>query len=421
MPYALQPGMPQNIDFLRDIKDRVTQDEINLKRILQKDTRLAGHVRFDTFNQCERMWGERVTDYHLNMLQVWVQEVYCLNFTIDKVSRMVGLVAVEDAYSPIQEYLTGLQWDGVRRIDTWLTTHMGVEETELTRAYGRKWLLSAVWRALRPGTQVDTVLVFQGEQGAGKSTGLRNLAGTEWFGDSPLDVGNPQKVGQTLAGKWIYELAELSSFSRRTQDEVKHFVTEKVDDYRPPYGKRNITVPRTVVFCGTTNNPEFLMDHSGSRRFWVVRAGTVRTAALMADRDQLWAEAYVEIMTQWTHPALPGDLDDPEFQKAVDNLPECVRWWLTSDQEKMREDLSEQFEVERPIITKLEDLLRTMGRQGEGFTHKWLTENLRLGYRSREDRNLLLDVSRHLDKLGYRKVRTSSGYYWRHPAESNQD
>jgi hypothetical protein len=41
----------------------------------------------------------------------------------------------------------------------------------------------------------------------------------------------------------------------------------------------------------TVNQQFFLRDDTGNRRFWVAQVGRTREAELLADRDQLWAEA----------------------------------------------------------------------------------------------------------------------------------
>jgi predicted P-loop ATPase len=47
------------------------------------------------------------------------------------------------------------------------------------------------------------------------------------------------------------------------------------------------------VFIGTSNDLEFV-SVTGNRRFWPFRiAGAIDVAAIVADRDQLWAEALV--------------------------------------------------------------------------------------------------------------------------------
>ena len=51
-----------------------------------------------------------------------------------------------NAFHPVRNYLNGLEWDGIERLDTWLAAFLDAEDTELTRAYGRKTLIGAVRR-----------------------------------------------------------------------------------------------------------------------------------------------------------------------------------------------------------------------------------------------------------------------------------
>ena len=48
----------------------------------------------------------------------------------------------------IREYLTSLNWDGVRRLDTLLIDYFGAEDSEYVRAATRKTLCAAVARAM---------------------------------------------------------------------------------------------------------------------------------------------------------------------------------------------------------------------------------------------------------------------------------
>ena len=91
---------------------------------------------------------------------------------------------------------------------------------------------------------------------------------------------------------WIYEIAELASFTRaREIAELNNFISSGTDYYRPSYGRSHVTFPRQCVFVGSTNSHTYLRDDTGGRRFLPVRVGQIDLAALRHDRDQLWAEA----------------------------------------------------------------------------------------------------------------------------------
>jgi predicted P-loop ATPase len=162
------------------------------------------------------------------------------------------------AYHPIRDYLAGLEWDGIDRIDTWLTL-LGAEDTELNRAYGRKTLIGAVRRVRRPGAKHDTILVLQGPQGKGKSSAIRALCPDEEFFSDSLGIGDDQKhVIEATAGKWLIELAELSGMGKRDANAVKSMLSRMVDAARLSYGRLSSERPRQFILFGSVNEEQYL-------------------------------------------------------------------------------------------------------------------------------------------------------------------
>jgi len=201
-------------------------------------------------------------------------------------------VAAENGYHPVQEYLRAQEWDGVERLNAFAKDVLGAEDTPLNRALVRRWFISAIARAMRPGCKVDHVLILCGKQGVGKSTVFKNLAGEPWFSDSPVEVQDPH-AALKLRQSWIVEWAELESLQRaRDAEAVKAFLTSSTDVYLAKYEKLPQRMPRSCVIVGTTNQDEFLADPTGNRRFWPIRCGEHVDFELVEKiRDQLWAEA----------------------------------------------------------------------------------------------------------------------------------
>jgi putative DNA primase/helicase len=163
---------------------------------------------------------------------------------------------------------------------------------ELTREMGRRWMIQAVWRALQPGCKADVALVVFGGQGVGKSTSFQELVGAAWFSDNDLPIGQDDKrVSQNLREAWVHELAELTDVRRADVNKLKAFVTRRVEIYTRMYGHKPVNEPRRCVFVGTTNERRFLKDPTGERRWWPVEGGAVDLDWILANRDQLWAEA----------------------------------------------------------------------------------------------------------------------------------
>lgn len=238
----------------------------------------------------------------------YLSKLYQVAWVPKMIDEVVGNVARARSYHPVRDYLNGLVWDGQERLATWLAGAFGVKTTSYTKSVGRKWMISAVARAMRPGCKVDTMLILEGFQGRKKSTGFRALAGDKWFSDAQLVIGD--KDGMMLIQKvWIHELPEMHTHRKAEADLMKSFMSRQTDEYREPFGRVIVERPRGVVFVGTTNESKYLKDPTGNRRFWPVAGSKVNVGWIKANRDQLWAEAKVAF-----------DLGEP--------------WWLEEEEEE---------------------------------------------------------------------------------------
>ena len=161
-----------------------------------------------------------------------------LNISSPQVVGTMGRDDVRAGLRPVRDYLDSLEWDGVDRLDTWLTL-LGAEDTELNRAYGRKTLIGAVRRARQPGAKHDTILVLQGPQGSGKSSAIRALCPNEEYFSGSLGIGDtPKEVIEATMGKWLVELADLAGMDGRTAFAIKDMLFRTVDRARSAYGRQ---------------------------------------------------------------------------------------------------------------------------------------------------------------------------------------
>jgi predicted P-loop ATPase len=276
-------------------------DEANVLTALREAPELRGMVRYNEFRNTVEVgaalsWraatvGEAWTERDDLDLQRWLQE---LNLDVRQrgiVSDCVERVARDAAYHPVRDYLEALDWDGTPRLNRLFEGYFAAagDPTYLS-AIGAKFAISAVARVLKPGCQVDHVPVLDGEQGIGKTSSVRILAGD--FVADGLPNLHDKDSAIYLQGVWIVELAELAAI-RRTADleSTKAFLSRTTDRFRPPYGRRTIDMPRQCVFVATTNERQYLRDPTGNRRFWPISCGRIDLNGLARDRDQLWAEA----------------------------------------------------------------------------------------------------------------------------------
>lgn len=214
-----------------------------------------------------------------------------------RVGAELGASGIEAAarqccYNPLRDYLRSLRWDGVQRLGTWLARYLGAAQSPYTENVGRWWLISAIARAFRPGCQADHVLILEGPQGAGKSSAIGILGGAWYLGKLP-PLRDYDKAAHALAGAWMVELGEMDAFRGAASSQIKDFLTQSEDRYRPPYARYPVKQRRTCVFVGTTNDAHYLRDATGARRFWPVATGTIDRDALTRDRDALLAEAVI--------------------------------------------------------------------------------------------------------------------------------
>lgn len=294
------------------------------------------------------------TDYDDTMLADWLQHRGIM-ITPTVAAAAAHAAATEAPFHPIREYLNSLQWDGVPRINTWLSKYCFAKDTPYTRAAGEKWLIQAVARIFAPGCKADSCLILEGPQGIRKSTVFATLAG-EWFTDELPAIGTKDASMQIL-GVWIVELAELDTLKRSETSSVKAFISRTTERFRLPYGRHVITAPRQCVFGGSVNHSEYLQDDTGNRRFWPISVGpqTLDTDALAHDRDQIWAEAvhaFRQGATWW--------LDDQTNQEAIIHQAER----LESDP---WDDEIAEFLRPRSYVT-VADILHHLGKEPAHWT-----------------------------------------------------
>lgn len=294
------------IEANKDVKGKlkfITDKEGNPYKKLTHNHRVALQelgvsIVKDLFNDCYVVSGVegfadgRLTDEAVTRIRYSIEEQIQFLIGKDAMRDLICDIGEDNRFHPVQEYLSGLEWDGVKRLDGWLTTYLGVEANKYTRAVGKLFLTAAVRRVRKPGCKFDEMVVLEGKQGGGKSTALSILATSDnWFTDE-LPLGAPGKeIIEATEGKWIVEAAELVGVTKKTSEQMKSMLSRTYDKGRMSYGRFSDQRARQFVICGTTNDDKYLKDKTGNRRFWPVVCGNINLKSLRADRDQIWAEA----------------------------------------------------------------------------------------------------------------------------------
>lgn len=239
----------------------------------------------------------------------------------------MNIIAVDNAYHPVRDWLAQDKWDGKSRMQDFFNSVSVKPEHEKLRNAALKRFAMMVAKAiyLEDKTKLESVLVFVGSQGLGKTTWINNLfsSSLEAVKDgkalNPHDKDEVAKITTCL----VCELGELERTFKSEVGAVKAFLSSQVDEYRAPYAMKAEEHLRRTVFVGSVNKEDFLIDDTGNRRFLTVQA-TAINANHGIDMRQFWLEA-------------------------KEMLDTGEQWWPTDDEKAMFAEANAAHELVSPI------------------------------------------------------------------------
>ena len=215
----------------------------------------------------------------------------------------LNLVAGDNLFHPVRDYLESLEWDGQDHIAA-LSRYFTDKHDPIAYADGtsrtvfhsffRLWCIGA---AAKPyNIAQNPMLVLAGAQDAGKSWFVnwlcKPLSSVFFEGEIKPDDKDYLRY---LSTRWVWEVSELGSTVRRKDREsLKAFITQQRAIYRPAHGKRVLDKPALANFIGTVNlDGDLLNDPTGARRFHIVELNGIDWGyAKAVDQNQVWAQAY---------------------------------------------------------------------------------------------------------------------------------
>lgn len=311
----------------------------NLKLILTMEPMLAGLFGYNELAgrvELTRVppWGgaagKPLADEDATEVAAYIgqPETYGVSAKPAAVAEVIQAIASQLTFHPVRTYLDALTWDNRERIGSDLVTWLGAEPANYTSRALLMTLVSAVARTYSPGCKVDTMLVLEGPQGAGKTRVTRELFGAQWYAEATESPG-AKDFFQAIQGRWGIEIGEMESFTKAEVGKIKQAITAQQDTFRASYARFARSYPRRCVFVGTTNEDQYLRDPTGGRRFLPVRVSAIDVKNVIAARDQLWAEAvhlYRNGFDYWTLPATAHDEQEARYQ--ADVWEDTIRAWL---------------------------------------------------------------------------------------------
>ncbi len=282
--------------YERDNKGAILATVENVALACRRPDECGVHLGYDSFQGAIMLadapgeWRSfRDVDY--TQLRIMLERQGFKPVGRELVRDVVEKVADENQFDSALTWLDALTWDGVPRVESFMLTYFGADDTPYARAVGLYLWTAMAGRIVEPGIQADMAPILVGAQGLGKSSGVAAMVPSpEFFAEVSFNDKDDDQA-RRLRGKLVAEISELRGLGTRDEDAIKAFITRTHEQWVPKYREFAASYARRVVFVGTTNRDEFLADDTGNRRWLPVRVGRVDVAALQRDRLQLWAEA----------------------------------------------------------------------------------------------------------------------------------
>ncbi|OWK73141.1 virulence-associated E family protein [Flavobacteriaceae bacterium JJC] len=175
-----------------------------------------------------------------------------------------------EMYDPFKDYFGNLaEYTGDKDYIEELALTITTTKPELWKQCFKKWFVAMVACVLDEKQINQTVIVFSGKQGLGKTTWIEKLMPRElkqYIFSGTVNPNNKDTLIH-LAECMLINLDELENLNRTEIGSLKELITKTHIRMRKAYGHNNENMPRRASFAGSVNTAQFLNDTTGSRRF----------------------------------------------------------------------------------------------------------------------------------------------------------
>lgn len=380
--------------FRRDNNGRIEPTVGNLRAALSRVDVCGVDLRFDEFRGAvvfakhrePGVW-QSFADHHYFALRLTLENLGFKPFGREIIRDAVHYVAHQQPVDTAMVWLSGLEWDGVERVERFLSTYMGAEDRPYTRAVALYMWTAHAARIFEPGAQADMVPIYVGGQSAGKSSAVRALVPADHH--RLLNFAQAEEArSRLLRGCLAAELPELQGLRTRELEEIKAWITRRSEEWTPKYQEFAVRMGRRALFHGTTNEERFLDDPTGERRWLPVRVGdAIDVKGIARDRDQLWAEAaaiWAERGMLWKR-AYDLAKDEHGGFKVEDTWEEAILIWAAlaplegSPPAEVgfttREVLNECLGFSDKSVKKADEMRAAKVLKSAGFERTWARED----------------------------------------------
>ncbi len=228
----------------------------------------GNNSQFSTFN----FQFTELTDDHVNSLYCR----FCLSTGLTTRPKEFNTIIESDfypTYNPLHEYLEHLPaWDGVTdHIDRLASmVHVTGCTQDMHNRFFKKWIVAMVAAWMDESVTNHEILTYIGPQGRYKTTFMTRLLPPvlgEYFATKTFKGRMDKDDRLALTELALIDLEELDVMNASEVNQLKALVTDPSVNLRPVYARYTVRRAHIASFCGTGNNPRFLTDLTGHRRW----------------------------------------------------------------------------------------------------------------------------------------------------------
>ncbi len=293
-------GNSKTVILQRDKHGQLKTDLTNISKALSTPEFTGYTFGYDTFTQ-DLMFQHNNSSWQpfdnntLSKIRLTLDKKGFKRTNKADIKDLIECIGDENTFDAAIDWADALPaWDGVPRVNTFMSEYFKTENTTFTRAVGAYLWTALVARTYNAGCKADMTIVLCGDQGFRKSTAIETLVqSVDQYAEIDFNDGE-DKTTRNLRGKQIAEISELRGLNTRDADTIKAFMTRRIDVIIPKFKERAVSMPRRYIAIGTSNEEAILADTTGSRRWLPVTVtALIDSEAIVAVRGQLWAEGKV--------------------------------------------------------------------------------------------------------------------------------
>lgn len=296
-----------------------------------------------------------------------------------------------EQFDPFKNYFDNLpnnedETDYITELANTITT----TKQDLWQVCFKKWFVAMVACVTNEKAINQTVIVFSGKQGVGKTTWIEKLvpkALKDYMFSGTINPNNKDTLIH-LAECMLINLDELENLNRTEIGTLKELITKTHIRMRKAYGHNNETLPRRASFAGSVNTAQFLNDTTGSRRFLCFEVEHI----------------------EYTH-----DIDiNLAYAQAKQLYKENFRYWFNQEEIKEINTNNEQYQIRSPE----EELLLTWFEIADRETANAFLNTSQIAAKLADKAKLnitdgtVMKLGKALKKHGYLRLSKKNGYVY---------